>query len=120
MVQSRARMTHLKRSGIGVPEPYHIYYMTRNRYFFARDCLGLDPEQAFAEMDARLLARWRSRVTRDAPAWLPAYDELVARAKADARAGRDGRNDDITDYPSAPPPTPEPRSRIRGALWGRR
>lgn len=101
IVQSRARMTHLKRSGTGLPEPYHVYYTTRNRYFFARDCLGLDPEGAFANLDARLLPNLRLRVVEEAPAWLPAYDELVARAKADARAGRYGRNDEITDYPRA-------------------
>jgi len=120
VVQSRARMTHLKRSGIGIPEPYHVYYMTRNRYFFARDCLGLDPEQALADLDARLLARWRARVTRDAPAWLPAYDDLVARAKADARAGRDGRNDDITDYQRADRSESAPGDGGRGGWWGRR
>ena len=114
VVQSRARVTHLKGSETGIPEPDRVYYTTRNRYFFARDCLGLDPEGALADLDVGLLARWRTRVGRDAPAWLPAYDELVARAKADARAGRDGRNDELTGYPSArsapsvDPTRPEP------------
>ena len=101
IVQSRARMTHLKRSGTGLPEPYHVYYTTRNRYLFARDCLGLDPEGAYDDMDAKLLPTLRQQVIDEARSWLPAYDELVARAKADARAGRYGRNDDITDYQRA-------------------
>jgi GT2 family glycosyltransferase len=120
VVQSHARMTHLKRSGIGLPEPYHVYYMTRNRYFFARDCLGLDPEAAFADLDAHQLTRWRSKVAEDAPDWLPAYDELVARAKADARAGRDGRTDDITDYPRPPRPDRRPGDQRLQPLRGRR
>jgi GT2 family glycosyltransferase len=98
MVQPRARMTHLKGSGLVIPAPYHVYYLTRNSYFFARDCLGVDPERALADFDQRLLTRWRARVSAQAPDWLPAYDELVTRAKADARADRDGRNDDIADY----------------------
>jgi GT2 family glycosyltransferase len=99
MVQSRARMTHLKGSGLVIPAPYHVYYLTRNRYFFARDCLGVDPERALADLDHGLLVRWRQRVSEHVPEWLPAYDELVARAKADARANLDGRNDAIADYP---------------------
>jgi GT2 family glycosyltransferase len=99
MVQSRARMTHLKGSGLVVPAPYHVYYLTRNRYFFARDCLGVDPEDALTDLDRGQLTRWRERVSEHVPGWLPAYDELVARAKADARADLDGRNDDIADYP---------------------
>lgn len=99
MVQPRARMTHLKGSGLVIPAPYHVYYLTRNSYFFAGDCLRVDPERALADLDQRLLARWRARVSELAPDWLPTYDELVTRAKSDARAGRDGRNDDIADYP---------------------
>ena len=64
MVQPRARMTHLKRSGIGVPGPYAAYYLTRNRYFFARDCLGIDPELAMRPSRRRTWERedWRARV----------------------------------------------------------
>jgi GT2 family glycosyltransferase len=103
VVQPRARAVHLKRSGIGVPAPYAVYYLTRNRYFFARDCLGIDPEAALEHLDGTLVASWRHRVSRRAPAWLPTFEDLVARAKADARAGRDGRCADIEQVDAADP-----------------
>jgi hypothetical protein len=95
MVQPRARALHLKRSGVLVPAPYAVYYLTRNRFFFARDCLGLDPERALDHLDATLVATWRRRISGAAPAWLPTFEELVAQAKQDARAGRDGRREDV-------------------------
>jgi GT2 family glycosyltransferase len=101
MVQPRARMTHLKRSGIGVPGPYAVYYLTRNRFFFARDCLGIDPEQALHHLDRTLVRSWRTRVTERAVHWLPVFEELVDQAKRDARAGRDGRREDVEHRPSA-------------------
>ena len=90
MVQPRARMTHLKRSGIGVPGPYAAYYLTRNRYFFARDCLGIDPELAMDQQERTWERKTRARVSERAPHWLPVFEELVDQAKRDARAGRDG------------------------------
>jgi GT2 family glycosyltransferase len=101
VVQPRARMTHLKRSGIGVPGPYAVYYLTRNRFFFARDCVGVDPERALQHLDRTLVRNWRTRVTERAPSWLPVFEELVDQAKRDARAGRDGRREDVERRPSA-------------------
>ena len=101
MVQPRARMTHLKRSGIGVPGPYAAYYLTRNRYFFARDCLGIDPELAMDQQERTWERNTRARVSERAPHWLPVFEELVDQAKRDARAGRDGRREDIEQRPSA-------------------
>ena len=101
MVQPRARMTHLKRSGIGVPGPYAVYYLTRNRFFFARDCLGIDPERALSHLDRTLVGNWRTRVTERAVHWLPVFEELVDQAKVDAREGRDGRREDVEGLPSA-------------------
>jgi GT2 family glycosyltransferase len=97
VVQPRARMTHLKRSGIRVPGPYAVYYLTRNRFFFARDCLGVDPERAMDHLDRTLVRSWRTRVTERAPHWLPVFEELVAQAKRDAWDGRDGRRADVED-----------------------
>jgi GT2 family glycosyltransferase len=95
LVQPRARVTHLKRSGIEVPQPYAVYYLTRNRYFFARDVLGIDPEQALAHQDDTLVRNWRARVLEHAPHWRATFEELVSAGKADARAGRDGRRPDV-------------------------
>jgi GT2 family glycosyltransferase len=101
VVQPRARMTHLKRSGIHVPGPYAVYYLTRNRYFFARDYLGVDPELALAHLDRTLVGSWRTRVTQQAGHWLPVFEDLVSQAKLDAREGRDGRRADVEDRPNA-------------------
>lgn len=101
VVQSRARVTHLKRSGIRVPQPYAVYYLTRNRFFFARDCLGVDPERALDHLDRTLVRNWRTRVTQRAPHWLPVFEELVSQAKRDAWDDRDGRRADVEDRLSA-------------------
>jgi len=98
MVAPAASVVHLKRSSGELPKPYYLYYMTRNRYLFARRCLERDGEAALAELEASFIEPWRERVELRAPYWLPAFDRLVEMAKADARAGRWGRRDDITEY----------------------
>jgi GT2 family glycosyltransferase len=99
MIHRAAGMTHRKRSSARLPQPYYVYYMTRNRYLFAQDCLGVDGEVALASLDEVFLRPWRKRVEQAAPEWVDAFDELVRMAKEDARAGLDGRNDLMTDYP---------------------
>jgi GT2 family glycosyltransferase len=106
MIDQGARMWHHKRSSGSLPQPYYLYYMTRNRYMFARDVLGVDPEIAMKELSETFLAGWRKRVARRAPDWLDSFDDLVDRAHRDAVAGGTGRNDDITTYPG-----PEPKQR---------
>lgn len=101
MVDQNARMVHLKRSSGTLPKPYYIYYMTRNRFGFARDALGVDPEAALQQMRETFLAAWRKKVEAGAPGWVADFDELVAMAEADARAGRFGRNDVITGFRTA-------------------
>lgn len=101
MVEQRARMVHRKRSSGDLPTPYFLYYMTRNRYVFAEGCLGADGEAALADFDTVFLQPWRARVERGAPGWLEDFDHLVELGRRDARAGRTGRTDEITDYPSA-------------------
>lgn len=99
MVDRSALMVHLKRSSGNLPTPYYLYYMTRNRYAFARDALRIDPEASLQHLHETFLAAWRKRVEQHAPAWIGRFEELVALAEADARAGRFGRNDAITDFP---------------------
>jgi GT2 family glycosyltransferase len=95
VVQTRARAWHLKRSGAGLPAPYAVYYLIRNRYFFARDCLGIDPDAALAHCEETLVAGWRRRIADEAPDWLPVFEDLVTQARTDAWAGRDGRRSDV-------------------------
>lgn len=101
MVTQHARMLHHKRSSGRLPQPYYLYYMTRNRYLFARDCLGIDGEAALDVLERTFLHGWRKRVAELRPDWLTDFDHLVALAKADARAGVEGRKDEIVDYPDA-------------------
>ncbi|MDQ1103670.1 GT2 family glycosyltransferase [Nocardioides zeae] len=101
MVNRDAEMVHLKRSSGVLPQPYYVYYMTRNRYGFARDALRIDPEAAMAHHQTTFLDPWRAKVADKAPAWLDRFDELVEMGRADAVAGRFGRNDTVTSFPTA-------------------
>lgn len=111
MVNQHARMVHLKRSSGALPKPYYLYYMTRNRYHFAQDCVGVDPELALAHLDEDFLGPWRRKVESLAPHWSGSFDEIVSRAKSDARAGVYGRNDLIVDLPAADEDVHEPSPR---------
>lgn len=99
MVDQRARMSHHQRSTGALPSPYHLYYMTRNRYRFVERALGGDGEAALAQLRGKWLKNWRRKVAQQAPEWLDEFDSLVERAAADARAGRDGRNDAVSHVP---------------------
>ena len=53
-----------------------------------------------ADAPARQWVRnWRRTVRKAAPEWLDEFDALVERAAQDARAGRDGRNDEVSHVP---------------------
>jgi hypothetical protein len=97
MVDQRARMIHHKRSSDALPRPYYLYYMTRNRFLFAEDCLGVDGEAALRDLDEHFLDPWRSRVADHQPSLLPAFDEIIELAKADGRARVTGQRSDITN-----------------------
>ena len=99
MVEQRARMVHHQRSSGAMPSPYHLYYMTRNRYLFVERALGGDGEAALVQLEGKWLKNWRRKVTAAAPEWLDEFDALVELAAADARAGRDGRNDAVSHVP---------------------
>lgn len=99
MVEQRARMVHHQRSSGAMPSPYHLYYMTRNRYLFVERALGGDGEAALAQLEGKWLKNWRRKVAAAAPEWLDEFDALVELAAADARAGRDGRNDAVSHVP---------------------
>ncbi len=99
MVDQQARMTHLQRSTGAMPSPYHLYYMTRNRFLFVERALGGDGEAALTQLQGKWLRNWRRKVEQLSPEWLPEFDSLVERAASDARAGRDGRNDAVSHVP---------------------
>ena len=94
-VDRRARLTHLKRSSGWLPTPYYLYYMTRGRYLFARDCLGVDPERALDSLRRNFLLPWRAKVEERAPSASVTFDRLVDRAITDARAGMSGRTEGL-------------------------
>jgi GT2 family glycosyltransferase len=91
MVEPRARVIHHNRSRPGLPTPYYIYYMTRNRLYFAKHYYGAEPEAVLPQWDTAFLAGWRGKVAKRAPEWLPTFEEIVARAVSDARAGVTGQ-----------------------------
>jgi GT2 family glycosyltransferase len=99
MVDQQARMLHHQRSTGAMPSPYHLYYMTRNRFLFVERALGGDGEAALAQLRGKWLRNWRRKVEKQAPEWLPEFDALVERAANSGRAGRDGRNDDVSHVP---------------------
>lgn len=99
MVDQQARMVHHQRSTGAVPSPYHLYYMTRNRFLFVERALGGDGEAALEQLRGKWLRNWRRKVEKQVPEWLPEFDALVERAAADARSGRDGRNDAVSHVP---------------------
>lgn len=99
MVEQRARMVHHQRSSGALPSPYHLYYMTRNRFLFVERALDGDGEAALAQLEGKWLKNWRRKVATAAPEWLAEFDSLVALAAEDARAGRDGRNDAVSHVP---------------------
>jgi GT2 family glycosyltransferase len=103
IVDPRARMVHHVRSRGLLPSPYYLYYMTRNRIRFADMHFGMGAEDVLPSFREAFLDPWRAKVQRIEPEYLPTFDELVARAVADACAGVTGRVPDLESvpYPSA-------------------
>jgi GT2 family glycosyltransferase len=81
---------HFKRSTGKLPEPYYIYYYVRNRIVFGSRYSSVDPVDIVLDLD-EFVYRWRGAVERNAPEWLPVYEELVETAIAHGLAGRTGR-----------------------------
>jgi GT2 family glycosyltransferase len=100
LVEQRATAFHDKRSSGSLPEPYFIYYYTRNRLVFAdRFSPG---RQAEVEQHLRdhWLMSWDRKIGRAAPEWLPQFEELASMAIADAAEGRLGRRPEVERIPS--------------------
>lgn len=102
IVDPRASLLHLVRSRPGLPTPYYLYYMTRNRLHFAQRYFDADLDLALAIWTEDFLGRWRARVEQEAPGWLDTFDALVELAVADARGGIFGRVPAVEKFPNPP------------------
>ena len=107
VVEPRATLVHHKRSSGDLPTPHFVYYYCRNRLRFAQRYFGATVEQVTPDLERVFVGPWRDRVGRHAPAWLPVFEDLVARAVDDARDGRAGRVPEIEAI-SAPAVTAVP------------
>lgn len=97
VIDPQARAAHHKRSSGELPTVAYVYYMCRNkRVFAARN--GIDPQVAMQHFDQVWIGPWRTKIARLAPSWVPVFDELVAMADADARAGSTGRRQDLDRF----------------------
>ena len=97
LIAPKARTWHYKRSTGKYPASYYIYYMCRNRIHFSQRFFDADFDESIADL-APSIAGWRSRVEAHAPQHLASFDRLTELAFADARSGRLGRRDDISDF----------------------
>ena len=107
VVDPRATLVHHKRSSGELPTPYFLYYYCRNRLRFAQRYFGASVDRVVPDLEQVFVGPWRERVGRHAPDWLPSFEQLVARAVADARDGRAGHVPEIDDWP-APLPAAAP------------
>ncbi|MGQ0631417.1 MAG: glycosyltransferase family 2 protein [Sporichthyaceae bacterium] len=109
LVDPRAVTVHHVRSRPGLPTPYYLYYMTRNRLYFARRYFDAAPEDVLANWHDTFLDSWRRRAEREAPDWVVTFDAIIERAVADARAGIVGYVPEVDQFPAAPPTPPKAR-----------
>jgi GT2 family glycosyltransferase len=94
LLEPRSRVSHDKRSTGRLPAPYYVYYFVRNRLRFGATYSDLALDEVDADLE-RWVEAWRRKVSDREPGWLPTYERLVAAARADARAGVQGRRDDL-------------------------
>ena len=102
IVDARARVVHHRRSIPGLPTPTYMYYMTRNRLYFAQRYFDASPDAVLPSWEQNVLRSWRRRVEHEQPDFLPVFDALVERAVADARAGVLGPAANLPSFPRAP------------------
>lgn len=96
-VDQQVVVKHFRRSAGWLPTAHYLYYMVRNRGIFASR-LGLGATHdvitaAYADLHETFIDPWRGRVEARDPGWLPVFDRLVDRAKADGHAGVTGPTD---------------------------
>lgn len=94
LLEPRSRMAHDKRSTGRLPAAYYVYYYVRNRLRFGTTFTDLTVDEVDADLE-EWVAAWRAKVRAREPGWVPAFEALVAAARADARAGVTGPRDDL-------------------------
>ena len=93
-VETGARAVHRFASPEGLPSETLIYYFVRNRLLFGRRFTEVPFEALLADLDG-FIASWRRRVQERKPEWLGRFEELVAMAIEDARAGVMGKREGV-------------------------
>lgn len=96
LIDPRARIRHYQRSYERLPSPRYVYYYVRNRLLFGQR-FAPQPFPSLEDSAQRWADGWRRKVEKRAPNWLPTFEQLVSWAVEDARAGREGRREDIDD-----------------------
>lgn len=93
-VETRARAVHRFAPPGGLPSEVLIYYFVRNRLLFGRRFTDVPFEALLADLEG-FIASWRRRVLERKPEWLGRFEELLAMAEADARAGVMGKREGV-------------------------
>jgi len=94
VVETGARAVHRFASPEGLPAETLIYYFVRNRILFGTRLTEVPFEALLADLDG-FIASWRRRVLERKPEWLGRFEELVAMAVEDARAGVMGKREGV-------------------------
>jgi hypothetical protein len=93
-VETGARAVHRFASTDGLPSESLLYYFVRNRLLFGRRHTEVPFEALLADLEG-FVTSWRRRVEERDPEWLGRFEQLVAMAVEDARAGVTGRRDGV-------------------------
>ena len=78
----------------GLPAETLVYYFVRNRLLFGRRFTEVPFEVLLADLDG-FIASWRRRLQERKPERLGRFEELVAMAVEDARAGVMGKREGV-------------------------
>jgi GT2 family glycosyltransferase len=93
-VDTGARVVHRFAAPDGLPAETLVYYFVRNRLLFGRLFTEVPFDVLLADLEG-FITSWRRRVQERKPEWLGRFEELVALAIADARAGVTGRREGV-------------------------
>jgi len=93
-VETGARVMHRFGAPDGLPSEVLLYYFVRNRLLFGRRFTEVPVEVMLADLDG-FISSWRRRVEERKPEWLGRFEELVAMAIEDGRAGVTGRRAEV-------------------------
>ncbi len=93
-VETGARAVHRFASPEGLPSETLVYYFVRNRLLFGERFTEVPFDALLADLDG-FIASWRRRLQQRKPEWLGRFEELVAMAIEDARAGVMGKREGV-------------------------